>query len=166
MLVEMLADDEASTYHNMPRSGSATSGRSRLRHCRRRRRGGAQARGAAYLGRPDRVLGADAVGARNANDLGCGARPARVEDQETVVRAFVARERADCSIGGRAADADLAHLVEESSWQLTFTRTTPSRGWSYHSLLMELLDLYKAFRDGVERPPTTSRCALRGLHRG
>ncbi|MFF7505431.1 condensation domain-containing protein, partial [Streptomyces lavendulae] len=42
-----------------------------------------------------------------------------------------------------------ALVHEDTDWQLVFTHAHPIlEGWSYHSLLTELLDLYRTFRDG------------------
>ncbi|WP_440554626.1 non-ribosomal peptide synthase/polyketide synthase [Streptomyces sp. SCPE 10] len=47
--------------------------------------------------------------------------------------------------------------ADENEWQLVFTHAHPIlEGWSYHALLTELLDLYRAFRDGRDLAPAAS----------
>ncbi|MGW6933610.1 non-ribosomal peptide synthase/polyketide synthase [Lentzea sp. NPDC054927] len=45
------------------------------------------------------------------------------------------------------------HLESDSAWRLTFTSNhATTEGWSYHSLLVELLELYRCLRDGLDLP--------------
>ncbi|MDX2522612.1 condensation domain-containing protein, partial [Streptomyces stelliscabiei] len=47
-----------------------------------------------------------------------------------------------------------ALVGDDHEWKLVFTHAHPIlEGWSYHALLTELLDLYRAFRDGQEIEP-------------
>ncbi|KOV89873.1 non-ribosomal peptide synthetase, partial [Streptomyces sp. NRRL B-3648] len=48
----------------------------------------------------------------------------------------------------------LAHEESDDAWWVTFTQSHAiTEGWSYHQLLVELLDCYRAFRDGGEPEP-------------
>ncbi|MGF6911741.1 amino acid adenylation domain-containing protein/thioester reductase-like protein, partial [Kitasatospora sp. MAP12-15] len=45
------------------------------------------------------------------------------------------------------------HLESDQAWRLTFTQNHAiTEGWSYHSMLMEILDAYQAIRDGEPLP--------------
>jgi len=72
-------------------------------------------------------------------------------EQESALRRFIARER--------AATFDLhtppllrmtALIQSDRRWRLSFTQLHAiTEGWSFHSLLMELLDRYHRIRDGL-----------------
>ncbi|MCZ4087496.1 non-ribosomal peptide synthetase, partial [Streptomyces antarcticus] len=48
----------------------------------------------------------------------------------------------------------LAHDESDEAWWVTFTQSHAiTEGWSYHQLLVELLDCYRAIRDGREPDP-------------
>ncbi|MGZ3145669.1 amino acid adenylation domain-containing protein [Lentzea chajnantorensis] len=48
----------------------------------------------------------------------------------------------------------IAHVEADDAWWVTFTQSHAiTEGWSYHLLLMELLDVYRAIRDGAEPEP-------------
>ncbi|MFF4663660.1 amino acid adenylation domain-containing protein [Streptomyces sp. NPDC001282] len=48
----------------------------------------------------------------------------------------------------------LAHDEGDNAWWVTFTQSHAiTEGWSYHQLLVELLDCYRALRDGTEPEP-------------
>ncbi|MGW7415279.1 amino acid adenylation domain-containing protein [Streptomyces sp. NPDC054863] len=48
----------------------------------------------------------------------------------------------------------LAHDESDEAWWVTFTQSHAiTEGWSYHQLLVELLDCYRAIRDGREPEP-------------
>lgn len=48
----------------------------------------------------------------------------------------------------------VAHDEGDDAWWVTFTQSHAiTEGWSYHQLLVELLDGYRAFRDGAEPEP-------------
>ncbi|MFC3891215.1 amino acid adenylation domain-containing protein [Lentzea rhizosphaerae] len=48
----------------------------------------------------------------------------------------------------------IAHVESDDAWWVTFTQSHAiTEGWSYHLLLMELLDVYRAIRDGQEPAP-------------
>ncbi|MEU6098997.1 amino acid adenylation domain-containing protein, partial [Streptomyces sp. NPDC047079] len=55
----------------------------------------------------------------------------------------------------------LAHEESDTAWWVTFTQSHAiTEGWSYHQLLVELLDCYRAIRDGGE-PETPEAPAVR-----
>ncbi|MEU1516068.1 amino acid adenylation domain-containing protein [Streptomyces sp. NPDC005811] len=73
--------------------------------------------------------------------------------QDALVREFVAAER---EVAFDVAQAPLirvaAHLVSDGAWRLTLTQCHAiTEGWSYHTLLMELVEAYRALREGAER---------------
>ncbi|MDJ1136017.1 non-ribosomal peptide synthetase [Streptomyces iconiensis] len=75
------------------------------------------------------------------------------EERERRVRAYIAEERE------KVFDLSLAPLLRlgvhlhEDGWRLSITECHAIlEGWSYHSLLMELLHLYRALRDGAPLP--------------
>ncbi|HVQ95878.1 MAG TPA: amino acid adenylation domain-containing protein, partial [Mycobacteriales bacterium] len=72
--------------------------------------------------------------------------------QDRALREFVAAERARPFELGTAPMLRLfVHLYSDGAFRLTFTQSHAiTEGWSYHSLLMELLDCYRSIRDGAE----------------
>ncbi|MFF2548450.1 amino acid adenylation domain-containing protein, partial [Kitasatospora sp. NPDC058063] len=88
--------------------------------------------------------------------------PVRIEDlrgltadeQRAALLAFTAREEAESFDLGTAPLLRIAiHLESDEAWRLTFTYNHAiAEGWSYHSLLMELLASYQHLRDGRELP--------------
>ncbi|MFD9397194.1 condensation domain-containing protein, partial [Streptomyces sp. NPDC060000] len=74
------------------------------------------------------------------------------EAQEELALGFAAAEQ---SAGFELTAAPLVriavHLESDEAWRLTFTHIHAiTEGWSYHTLLMELLDVYRSVRDGRE----------------
>ncbi|WP_433385384.1 non-ribosomal peptide synthase/polyketide synthase [Micromonospora sp. KLBMP9576] len=86
------------------------------------------------------------------------ARAADRAGLERELREFIAAERADMFDLGRPALFRLhARVCADGSWWLTLTECHPIMdGWSYHSLMMELVGAYHRIRDGlpVEPRPT------------
>ncbi|WP_412543787.1 amino acid adenylation domain-containing protein [Longispora sp. K20-0274] len=83
---------------------------------------------------------------------------------ERAIRAHIAVERADLfDLAVPPLLRFTAHECGDKSWWLTFTECHPIlEGWSHHSLLMELVDLYRTIRDGhtpVDPEPATVRYA-------
>ncbi|MFF4668238.1 amino acid adenylation domain-containing protein, partial [Streptomyces sp. NPDC001282] len=68
---------------------------------------------------------------------------------------FVRAERADAFDLGRPALMRFhAHTTRDTTWWISVTECHPiMEGWSYHSLLMELLGIYQRLRDGREPEP-------------
>ncbi|MFC4492559.1 amino acid adenylation domain-containing protein [Streptomyces ovatisporus] len=78
------------------------------------------------------------------------------EEQLTEARfALMAEQRAETFDAERAPlFRILAHDESDEAWWVTFTQSHAiTEGWSYHQLLMELLDCYRAIRDGAEPAP-------------
>ncbi|QFU91635.1 non-ribosomal peptide synthetase [Amycolatopsis sp. YIM 10] len=75
-------------------------------------------------------------------------------EREQVLRATVAAERAalfDLAVPGLLRF--VVHETGDDGWWLTITECHPIlEGWSYHSLLMELVRVYRAIRDHREPP--------------
>ncbi|MEU0678185.1 amino acid adenylation domain-containing protein, partial [Streptomyces sp. NPDC006172] len=74
----------------------------------------------------------------------------------TELAEFVARERA--ALFDLESSAPLlrifVHVQSDEAWRLTFTKSHAMlEGWSYHTLLNELVDVYKALRSGAEPAP-------------
>lgn len=83
------------------------------------------------------------------------------DEQQRAVRDYLAAERGELFDLARPPLLRLgAHLLDDG-WRLSITECHAIlEGWSYHSLLMELLNLYRAFRDGTAPPeaePVTTR---------
>nr|APD71640.1 non-ribosomal peptide synthetase 5 [Streptomyces sp.] len=99
--------------------------------------------------------------------MAVGSRSLRGLDEEEVreaILAYTARERADVfDLSVPALMRLYAHDTGTGGWWLSVTECHPVlEGWSHHSLLMEILDLYAALRDGrhVREPaPTAIRFA-------
>ncbi|MFJ9178092.1 amino acid adenylation domain-containing protein [Streptomyces sp. NPDC102360] len=70
--------------------------------------------------------------------------------RDEAIGAHVAAEHADHFELTRAPLLRVAALVEsEEAWHLALTESHAiTEGWSYHALMMELLDVYAALRDG------------------
>nr|WP_229840617.1 non-ribosomal peptide synthetase [Streptomyces roseolilacinus] len=78
------------------------------------------------------------------------------EDALTAVRSeLMRRQRAETFDVERAPLFRItAHDESDEAWWVTFTQSHAiTEGWSYHQLLVELLDCYHAFRDGTEPAP-------------
>ncbi|MFB4300944.1 amino acid adenylation domain-containing protein [Actinomadura sp. NTSP31] len=74
---------------------------------------------------------------------------------ERILREFVAAERADAfDLETAPLIRMFAHQESDEAWWLTFTQAhLITEGWSYHLLLMELLEVYHRIRDGLEPEP-------------
>ncbi|MFD7499406.1 condensation domain-containing protein, partial [Streptomyces sp. NPDC059832] len=79
---------------------------------------------------------------------------------QDAVRAYIKREESSPFDLGTAPLLRVAALVESAeSWSLALTHShIILEGWSHHSLLMELLDVYRAVRDGQD--PDSGREAV------
>jgi amino acid adenylation domain-containing protein len=73
-------------------------------------------------------------------------------EQDGAVKAGLALERATPFDMTQAPGIRFnAHVRSATDWQLVFTHAHPIlEGWSYHSLMAEVLDLYQQFHDGNE----------------
>lgn len=83
------------------------------------------------------------------------------ERQQAELEAYTASERAAVFDITRAPLMRIGALLEtDRSWRLTFTQCHAiTEGWTFHSLVMEILDTYRTLRDGnrpttVEPPPS------------
>ncbi|MEG8183985.1 amino acid adenylation domain-containing protein [Nocardia terpenica] len=77
-------------------------------------------------------------------------------EQKQAVDAFVAAERKDAfDLTSSASLWRVAiHVHGEHGWRCTFTQHHAIlEGWSYHHLLMEIVDCYRRLRDGLEPEP-------------
>ncbi|MEO3755182.1 amino acid adenylation domain-containing protein [Streptomyces sp. B6B3] len=78
-----------------------------------------------------------------------------LDDQDAALRDFVRAERADAfdlTVPGLMRFH--AHVTGDTTWWISITECHPiMEGWSYHSLLMELLGCYRRMRDGQEPEP-------------
>ncbi|GAA3486536.1 amino acid adenylation domain-containing protein [Streptomyces cremeus] len=78
------------------------------------------------------------------------------DEQGRRVRAHIADERQEVFDLTRPPLLRLAAHLHEDGWRLSITEChAVLEGWSYHSLLMELLHLYRALRDGSPLPAAT-----------
>ncbi|MEV0219300.1 amino acid adenylation domain-containing protein, partial [Streptomyces sp. NPDC050704] len=79
-------------------------------------------------------------------------RDATTEERERTVGEFVAAEHADhFDLAAAPLLRVAAFVASDETWQLALTESHAiTEGWSYHALMMELLDVYAALRDGVE----------------
>ncbi|WP_112239146.1 non-ribosomal peptide synthetase [Kribbella monticola] len=99
--------------------------------------------------RPLQLIHAEAVMPVGITSLG----DVTVEQRDEALRAFRAAERANpFDLSSPALLRFHVHTTGETDgWWLTSTEChAVSEGWSYHSLLMELVTTYRAIRDGVE----------------
>ncbi|MEU9482061.1 condensation domain-containing protein, partial [Streptomyces sp. NPDC048191] len=78
-----------------------------------------------------------------------------VERQRETLEAFTAAERARLfDFAEPPLMRYFAHTTENNGWWISVTECHPiMEGWSYHSLLMELLGCYMRLRDGLEPEP-------------
>ena len=74
------------------------------------------------------------------------------EDQRAELVAFQREERSDPFDMSRAPLLRVhAHVTSDDAWWITLTEShVILEGWSHHSLLMELLAVYRRLRDGAE----------------
>ncbi|SCL70738.1 non-ribosomal peptide synthetase [Micromonospora peucetia] len=91
-------------------------------------------------------------------EMRVGMDRARAEDRdglERELRDFIAAERAEMFDLGQPALFRLhARVCADGSWWLTLTECHPIMdGWSYHSLMMELVGAYHRIRDGLAVEP-------------
>ncbi|MFF4156739.1 amino acid adenylation domain-containing protein [Streptomyces sp. NPDC001678] len=84
------------------------------------------------------------------------------EEQQEAMHAFTARERSELFDLERAPLLRaFAHVTGETTWWLSLTECHAIlEGWSYHSLLMELLAVYRRLRDG-DAPEPVEPAAVR-----
>ncbi|MBQ0984632.1 amino acid adenylation domain-containing protein [Streptomyces sp. F63] len=89
-----------------------------------------------------------AVGVRDLGNLG-------EEELQAALREFVEAERADAfDLSVPALMRFHAHVTGGTAWWISVTECHPiMEGWSYHSLLMELLSCYRRIRDGLDPEP-------------
>ncbi|WP_326760221.1 amino acid adenylation domain-containing protein [Streptomyces phaeochromogenes] len=158
MVVEMLVDDSRNNYHNVstfrvlddrPFSFAALEAAGRLvveRH---------------EALRTSIELNAYSVPLQLVHDtaelpLGTqdlrGLAPEAVEQE---LRDFTVRERATLfDLGTPSLMRFFAHVTDGDCWWISVTECHPVlEGWSHHSLLMEILALYRQLRDGLEPEP-------------
>ncbi|MER5467618.1 amino acid adenylation domain-containing protein [Streptomyces sp. NPDC002685] len=76
------------------------------------------------------------------------------ERQRAAALAFIAEEKANLfDLHVAPLFRVSVHLESDEAWRLTFTQSHAiTEGWSYHTLLMELLAAYRAVRDGQPLP--------------
>ncbi|MEU5956289.1 amino acid adenylation domain-containing protein [Streptomyces sp. NPDC047525] len=74
--------------------------------------------------------------------------------QHSAALAFIAEEKANLfDLRVAPLFRVSVHLESDEAWRLTFTQSHAiTEGWSYHTLLMELLAAYRAVRDGQPLP--------------
>ncbi|MFC8667605.1 amino acid adenylation domain-containing protein, partial [Streptomyces sp. NPDC057199] len=79
-------------------------------------------------------------------------RDASTGERDRAIADFVATEHADHFDLATAPLLRVAAFVEtDETWHLALTESHAiTEGWSYHALMMELLDAYAALRDGTE----------------
>ncbi|QNE21525.1 amino acid adenylation domain-containing protein [Kribbella qitaiheensis] len=102
--------------------------------------------------RPLQLIHATAAMPIGITDLGA----VTAEQRDEALRAFRAAERSNpFDLTSPALLRFHVHTTAETDgWWLTSTEChAVSEGWSYHSLLMELVTTYRAIRDGVELEP-------------
>ncbi|MBE1533910.1 non-ribosomal peptide synthetase [Actinomadura algeriensis] len=83
--------------------------------------------------------------------------------EREAMRAFVGRERTRLFDLSRPPLIRLsAHRCDGTAWWITVTECHAAlEGWSYHTILMEVLETYRALRDGAEPPAPAERPAVR-----
>ncbi|MFI1016455.1 amino acid adenylation domain-containing protein [Streptomyces sp. NPDC020965] len=75
------------------------------------------------------------------------------DERERIVRDYIADERGKVFDLSRPPLMRLGAHLHDDGWRLSITECHAIlEGWSYHSLLMELLHLYRAVRDGAPLP--------------
>ncbi|MEV6230157.1 amino acid adenylation domain-containing protein [Saccharopolyspora shandongensis] len=89
--------------------------------------------------------------------------PVEIRDVRGLDEEALGRTRQELAAEQRAAVFDvehaplmriIAHVEGDDAWWVTFTQSHAiTEGWSYHQLLMELLDCYRRIRDGQEPEP-------------
>ncbi|NGO07967.1 amino acid adenylation domain-containing protein [Streptomyces sp. HC44] len=158
MVVEMLVDDSRNNYHNVstfrvlddqPFSFAALEAAGRLvveRHEALRTSIDLNA-----YSMPLQLVHATAELPLGTQDLR-GLTPESVEQE---LRDFTVRERATLfDLGTPSLMRFFAHVTDGDCWWISVTECHPVlEGWSHHSLLMEILALYRQLRDGLEPEP-------------
>ncbi|MES9594382.1 MULTISPECIES: amino acid adenylation domain-containing protein, partial [unclassified Streptomyces] len=158
MVVEMLADTSRNHYHNVstyrirdgkPFSHEAFAEAGRIvvaRHETLR-----TSIDLSTYSVPMQLVHAAAEQVMGVADLGNLA----VEEQHEKLREFTAAERTKAfDFAEPPLMRYFAHTTEENGWWISVTECHPiMEGWSYHSLLMELLGCYMRLRDGLEPEP-------------
>ncbi|MFF0161140.1 amino acid adenylation domain-containing protein [Streptomyces sp. NPDC005263] len=159
MVVEMLADTSRNLYHNVstfkirddrPFDAAAFAEAGRIVTARHEvLRTSIDLTG---YSRPLQLVHAEAVMPLGHQDLG-GLTPAEVD---AALREFTVRERADVfDLTVPSLMRFFAHLTDsDDGWWISVTECHPIlEGWGHHSLLMELVECYRAVRDGREPDP-------------
>ncbi|MFC0528362.1 amino acid adenylation domain-containing protein [Phytohabitans kaempferiae] len=156
MLVEMLADERAARYHNsatfLIRDGrpfDAAALRAAARTVVARHEMLRTSFDLDRYGVPLQLVHPEGVELPvTVHDL----RGLDAEGVEAAVREHIARERANLFDLSRPPLLRISALVEsDEAWRLGFTHCHAiTEGWSQHSLLMEVLDLYRRFAEGGE----------------
>ncbi|MEZ0090173.1 amino acid adenylation domain-containing protein [Streptacidiphilus sp. EB129] len=160
MLVEMLADDELNSYHNITlfrirddRPFHADSLREAVRLVTGRHEILRTSFAVTGYSVPMQLVHERADIPVDVRDL----RALSEQDREQAVRDYADAERADVFDTTRAPLMRVGALVEDDSvWRLTFTQChSVTEGWTFHTLVMEVLAAYRALRDGdrPEQPP-------------
>ncbi|WP_405617058.1 amino acid adenylation domain-containing protein [Streptomyces sp. NBC_00076] len=158
MVVEMLVDDSRNNYHNVstfrvlddqPFSFAALEAAGRLvveRHEALRTSIELNAYSV-----PLQLVHATAELPLGTQDLR-GIAPEAVERE---LRDFTARERATLfDLQTPSLMRFFAHVTDGGCWWISVTECHPVlEGWSHHSLLMEILAVYRQLRDGLEPEP-------------
>ncbi|ALV34971.1 non-ribosomal peptide synthetase [Streptomyces sp. CdTB01] len=158
MVVEMLADSSERNYHNVTSMKIDDDG----------------AFDADAFGRAARTVVARHENLRTSFDLDGYSRPLQLvhesaeisvdvqdlrgqgeQEQLTAMRTWMARERDKPFDLSRPSLIRLAaHLTGENTWWLTITEChAVLEGWSYHQMLMEIIDLFGLYRSGREPEP-------------
>ncbi|MFE7389852.1 amino acid adenylation domain-containing protein [Streptomyces sp. NPDC057582] len=165
MLVEMLADEEQHSYHNItlfrirdeqPFDADALRDAAALVTSRHEMLRTSFAVSGYSV--PMQLVHEQADVPVEVRDL----RNLDVERQQAAVEAYAASERAAVFDITRAPLMRIGALLEtDRSWRLTFTQCHAiTEGWTFHSLVMEILDTYRTLRDG-NRPATVEPPAVR-----
>ncbi|WP_345017456.1 amino acid adenylation domain-containing protein, partial [Streptomyces shaanxiensis] len=81
-------------------------------------------------------------------------RGVSTSEQHAALRAFAAEEQATgFELAGGPALRVAVHVESDEAWRITFTYVHAiADGWSYHTLLMEIVECYRRLRDGEEAP--------------
>jgi amino acid adenylation domain-containing protein/non-ribosomal peptide synthase protein (TIGR01720 family) len=158
MLVEMLADHDLNAYHNVtsfrirddkPLSPEAIQEATRIVVGRHEvLRTSFELTG--YSTPIQLVHPAADVGVRTI-DL----RRANADEQREAIRAFTSQERSrQLDLSTPPLVRVTAHMCDGNTWWISITECHAIlEGWSYHSLLMELLGYYRRIRDGLQPEP-------------
>ncbi|MFJ4570444.1 amino acid adenylation domain-containing protein [Streptomyces sp. NPDC088846] len=158
MLVEMLADEEQHSYHNITLF--------RIRDDRPFDAGALRVAAGLVTGRHEMLRTSFAVSGyevpmqlvHESAEVPVEVRDLRglaPEEQQEELAAYTASERAAVFDTTRAPMIRIsAHVIDEGSWWFGLTEChSILEGWSFHSLLMEVLETYRTVRDGGQPAP-------------